>query len=339
MLKIISTTVITSFIIATTLIAQSTATYELKPYPATFSYLVDEFQIEDQGDNSYAASARGGEVYYLSLFKASARYNADSLRYMFEAIYRSQPGVENIQLNSKGQGKLGNLDGERVQITFVYDGAYYTATALLMRFHLNRKYNSVLLTYEMSAQSPQNEIRYLAVKKGFEDMAGSFAYTPVKYKKYTYAKDSVNIEYPDFWYAGTTDSSLLIDDGRCKITIQSFLAKDSTTTETYGKCERDKMKKNSALYPSYKGNLTAEKYKGDELCTKFTGSYDYDEFGGRKTRYFLKYIIRRNVGGKIKDFHLYFECPEMYREGYYASKFEIVFNSISLPGKAVEVKK
>lgn len=339
MFKKILPILITVLTIANSLVAQSTATYELKPYPATFSYLADEFQIEDQGDNSYAASARGGEVYYLSLFKASARFNADSLRYMFEAIYRSQPGVENIQLNSKGQGKLGNLDGERVQITFVYDGGYYTATALLMRFHLNRKYNSVLLTYEMAAENDMNRTRYLAVKKGFEDMAGSFAYTPVKYKRYTYAKDSVSMEHPDFWYAGTTDSSLLIDDGRCKITVQSYLAKDSTTSETYAKCERDKMKKSSALYPAFKATITTEKWRNEELATKFTGSYDYDEFGGRKTRYFLKYIIRRNVGGKMKDFHVYFECPEMYKDEYYASKFEIMFNSITLPGIAAEVKK
>ncbi len=339
MLKAILSTTVTTLLLSVSLVAQATSTYELKPYPATFSYLTDEFQIEDQGDNSYAATARGGEVYYLSLFKASARFNADSLRYMFEDLYRGQPGIENIQLNSKGQGKLGNLDGERVQITFVYDGAYYTATALLMRFHINRKYNTVLMTYEMAAENDNNRTRYLAVKKGFEDMAGSFVYTPVKYKKYTYAKDSVSMEYPDFWYAGKTDSCMLIDDGRCKITVQSYQAKDSTTTETYGKCERDKMKKNSALYPSYKGTLTTEKWRGEELATKFTGTYDYDEFGGRKTRYFLKYIIRRNVGGSIKDFHVYFECPEMYREGYYAGKFEIMFNSITLPGIAVEVKK
>jgi len=321
------------------LFSQTTSTYEMKPFPATFSYLSDEFQIEDQGDNSYAATARGGEVYYITMYKASARFNADSLRYVFEDLYRGQQGVANIQLNVKGPGKVGNLDGERVEISFDFDGGYYTATALLVRFHLNRKYNSVLLTYEMSARNERNESRYLAVKKGFDELGASFVYLPVKYKRYTYDEEEVSMEYPDFWFAGATDTCMLIDDGRCRITIKGYMAKDSTTSETYAKCERDKMKKSSALYPAFKGNITTEKYKGEELCTKFTGSYDYDEFGGRKTRYFNKYIIRRNLNGKMKDFHILFECPEMYRESYYAGKFEIMFNSLVLPGVAGEVKK
>jgi hypothetical protein len=321
------------------LFPQATSTYEMKPFPATFSYLSDEFQIEDQGGNSYAATARGGEVYYITLFKASARFNADSLRYLFEDLYRGQQGIENIQLNSKGPGQLGGLDGERVQITFVYDGAYYTATAVLMRFHLNRKYNSVLLTYEMAAENDMNKTRYAAVKQGFEAMAGSFAYLEFKYKKYTSDEQQVTLEYPDFWYAGDTDTCMQIDDGRCRITVKGYMAKDSTTSESYAKCERDKMKKSSALYPAFKGNISTEKYKGDELCTKFTGSYDYDEFGGRKTRYFCKYIIRRNLNGKMKDFHVLFECPEMYYESFYKGKFEVIFNSLILPGVAGEVKK
>jgi hypothetical protein len=328
-----------AFFFSNSLFSQATSTYQMKPFPAQFSYLTEEFQIDDQGDGSYAATAKGGEVYYIQLFKATARFNADSLRYMFEEVYRADKTVENIQLNEKGPGKLGNLDAERVVITFMADGAYYTATAVLVRFHLNRKYNSVLLTYEMSARSPQNESRFLAVKKGFEDLASSFAYTQVNYKKYTYAKDSVTIEYPDFWYAGATDTCMLIDDGRCRVTVKAYAAKDSTTSETYAKCERDKMKKSSALYPAFKGNISTEKWRGEELATKFTGSYDYDEFGGRKTRYFLKYIIRRNIGGKMKDYHVLFECPEMYREAYYAGKFEIMFNSLVLPGVAGEVKK
>src|SRR5688572_30074555 len=229
------------------LFSQTTSTYEMKPYPATFTYLADEFQIQDQGDNSYAATARGGEVYYITLYKASARFNADSLRYVFEDLYRGQQGVENIQLNSKGPGKLGNLDGERVQITFVYDGGYYTATAVLMRFHLNRKYNTVLLTYEMAAENDMNKTRYQAVKQGFEALAGSFAYTEFKYKRYTSDEQEVSMEYPDFWYAGDPDTCMLIDDGRCRVTVKGYMAKDSTTSETYAKCERDKMKKSSAL--------------------------------------------------------------------------------------------
>jgi hypothetical protein len=41
----------------------------------------------------------------------------------------------------------------------------------------------------------------------------------------------------------------------------------------------------------------------------------------------------------MKDFHVLFECPEMYRETFYAGKFEIMFNSLVLPGVAGEVKK
>jgi hypothetical protein len=319
--------------------AQTTAQYKIQGLPVQFTYLNEEFTIEDQGGGSYSAVARGGEEYYIMLFKASGRFNADSLRYMFTDLYKKDPEVENIQVNETGGGKLGTLDGERVRITFMAGGGFYTATAILVRFHINRKYNTFLMTYEMAERTPQNQTRYDAVKKGFEDLASSFTYTDFKYKKYTYAPDSITIDYPEFWYAGTTDTSMLIDDGRCKITGKAFVAKDSTTSDTYAKCERDKMKKSSALYPNFKSTITTEKWRNDELATRFTGSYEYDEFGARKTRYFLKYIIRRNVGGKMKDFHIQFECPEIYNESYYASKFEIMLKSLVLPGMAGEVKK
>ena len=320
-------------------IAQTTAVYNIPNYPVQFSYLNEEFTIEDQGGGSFLASAKGGEEYYINLFKASGRFNADSLKYMFTDIYKQDPSVENIQQNEVGNGKLGELDGERTRITFMSSGSYYTATAILVRFHINRKYNSFLLYYEMAERSPSNQTRFDAVKKGFEDICASFAYTQFKYKKYFYDIDSVTMEYPDFWFAGKTDTSMLIDDRRCSITVKAYLAKDSTNTESYAKCERDKMKKSSALFPSYKGTITQEKWKNDELATKFTGTYEYDEYGSRKTRYFLKYFIRRNVGGKMKDYHILFECPDLYRETYYASKFEIMLKSLVLPGVAGEVKK
>jgi len=330
--------ILTSLFTVSLISAQSLSTQAVGNLPVEFSYLTEEFHIEDQGGGSYMAEAKGGEVYYIMLNKASSRYNADSLRYTFTNLYKEDPSVENIQVNEVGSGKLGNLDGERVRITFMSNGGYYTATALLVRFHLNRKYNSFLLTYEMSERSEANKIRYDAVKKGFEDLASSFVYKEFKYKKYTYTKDSISIDYPDFWYAGKNDTSMLIDDGRCKVTEIAYIAKDSTTTETHAKCERDAMKKNSALYPSFKGSLTRENWRNDELCTKFSGSYEYDEFGARKTRSFTKYIIRRNVGGKMKDFHVYFECPEMYST-YYTGVFEIMLKSLQLPGIAAEVKK
>lgn len=338
MIKTCLTFLVGSILTASSLIAQTSA-YKIANLPVQFSYLTDEFTIQDQGGGSYSAAARGGEEYYISLFKASARFNADSLRYMFVDLYKQDPSIENIQVNETGGGKLGELDGERVRITFMAGGGFYTATAILVRFHINRKYNTFLLTYEMAEETPNNKTRFQAVKKGFEDMCASFAYTEFKYKKYTYPTDSITMEYPEFWFAGKTDTCMLIDDGRCKITGKAYLAKDSTTTETYAKCERDKMKKSSALYPVFKANLTVEKWRNDELATKFTGSYEYDEYGARKTRYFLKYIIRRNVGGIMKDFHILFECPDMYRETYYAGKFEIMLKSVVLPGVAAEVKK
>jgi hypothetical protein len=325
--------------LATQTYAQNLSYQAIKNFPAQFSYLSEEFSIEDQGGGSYAAVAKGGEQYYIMMHKASARFNADSLRYMFTDLYKQDPSIENIQVNEAGSGKLGLLDGERVRITFMADGGFYTATAILIRFHLNRKYNSFLLTYEMAERTPANQNRYDAVKKGFEDLCSSFSYTEFKYKKYTDTKDSISIDYPDFWFAGKTDTCILIDDGRCKITAKAYAAKDSTTTESYAKCEKDKMKKSSALFPAFKSTLTIEKWRNDELATKLSGTYQYEEYGARKDWYFMKYIIRRNVGGKMMDYQVLFECPEMYLETYYASKFEIMLKTLSLPGIAGEVKK
>ena len=166
--------------LATQTYAQNLSYQAIKNFPAQFSYLSEEFSIEDQGGGSYAAVAKGGEQYYIMMHKASARFNADSLRYMFTDLYKQDPSIENIQVNEAGSGKLGLLDGERVRITFMADGGFYTATAILIRFHLNRKYNSFLLTYEMAERTPANQNRYDAVKKGFEDLCSSFSYTEFK---------------------------------------------------------------------------------------------------------------------------------------------------------------
>ncbi len=319
--------------------SQKTATYPVKGYPACFNYLPDDYTVAQDGAASYTVTGTGGEEYYINLFKASARFNADSLRYMFMGLYQQDPAVENIQVNEVGPGKAGSLDAEKARITFLSNGGYYTATAVLVRFHLNRKYNSFLIYYEMADMNQNNATRFNAVKQGFEDLCASFVYTEFKYKKHFYEEDSVTMEYPDFWYAGQNDTCMLIDDGRSRITLIAYDAKDSTTTETYAKCERDKMKKSSALYPGFKGGYTRENWRNDELATRFTGSYQYEEYGARKEWYFLKYIIRRSVGGKMKDFHVLFECPQMYQETYYASKFEIMLKSLVLPGTAGEMKK
>lgn len=327
------------FVCIASLTAQKTSPYPVGSFPATFNYLSDDFTVQADGPTSFTVAAKSGEEYYVNLFKASSRFNADSLRYMFTKLYQQDPAVENIQVNEVGPGKAGNLDAEKVRITFVAGGGYYTATCVLVRFHLNRKYNAFMLYYEMADMNQNNATRFNAVKQGFEDLCASFVYTDFKYKKHVDNEDSITIEYPDFWYAGKNDTALLVDDGRCKILIKSYVAKDSTSTETYAKCQRDYMKKNSALYPAFKGNLVKEIWRNNEMCTKFSGSYQYEEFGIRKDRYFVKHIIRRNVAGTMKDFHVLFECPELYRESYYSPKYEIMLKSIILPGLAVDLKK
>lgn len=319
--------------------AQKTATYPIANFPVTFNYLADDFTVKADGATSYTVAANSGEEYYINLYRASSRFNADSLRYLFTNLYQQDPAVENIQVNEVGTGKAGNLDAEKVRITFMAGGGYYTATCVLVRFHINRKYNSFMIYYEMADMNQNNATRFNAVKQGFEDLCASFTNTEFKYKKHLDATDSVALEYPDFWYASKNDTAILVDDGRCKLLIKSYLAKDSTSTETYAKCQRDYMKKNSALYPAFKGNLVKEIWRNNEMCTRFSGSYQYEEYGARKDRYFIKHIVRRNVAGTMKDFHILFECPEIYRESYYASKYEIILKSIVLPGAAVDLKK
>lgn len=319
--------------------AQKVSTWQVGQLPVTFNYLSDDFTVQAEGSSSFTVAAKSGEEYYINLFKASSRFNADSLRYLFTKLYQQDESVENIQVNEVGTGKAGNLDAEKVRITFVANGGYYTATCVLVRFHINRKYNSFMLYYEMADMNQNNATRFNAVKQGFEDLCASFSYTEFKYKKHFNPDDSVAVEYPDFWYAGKNDTAIIVDDGRCRLLIKSYLAKDSTSTETYAKCQRDYMKKNSALFPGFKGNLSKEIWRNNEMCSKFSGSYQYEENGARKDRYFIKHIIRRNVNGEMKDFHVLFECPEMYRESYYASKYEIMLKSIVLPGVAIDLKK
>lgn len=317
---------------------QSYTPYSITSYPVTFKHLQEEATVTKDGARSYTVTARGGEEYYITLFKASARFNADSLKYMLMGQYSGDNTIQNIQVNEVGSGKMGNLDAERARITFMYNDKFYTATAVLVRFHINRKFNSFLLNYEMSERSEGNGIRYDAVKSEFEKVCSSFEYTEFKYTNYFYDRDSIKIEYPDFWFAGKNDTAMIVDDGRCGITVYSKIPFDTVTTFTYLKCEKDAMKKKSALYPGFKSTLVNEKIFSGETITKHSGSYEYEEFGGRKNLYFEKYVIRRKIGTKTKDFHILLTCPEMYLD-FYRPKFDIIFKSILLPGKMIEVKK
>lgn len=315
-------------------------TYQIEGLPVEFSYLKDEAQVAKDGSRSYTVVARGGEEYYINLFNASSRFNADSLRYLFTGIYSSDPSVENIQVNEVGSGTMGELPAERVRITFMYDGSFFTATCVLVRFHLNHRTTSFLLYYEMADRNMNNAIRYDAVQKGFEDLCGSFKYLDFKYAKheFPYEEDKATIEYPDFWFVENNDTAALIDDGRCKISITPHVAEDSTTTSTYAKCQKDAMKKNSALYPSCKSRMSTVNWQNDELATLLKGTYQIEVFGARLDWYYEKYFIRRELEGKMIDFHVLFECPDMYMD-YYRPKFDIIFKSLVLPGKAAEVKK
>ena len=307
--------------------------------PVEFSYPAD-LKIRQDGKRSWTVfSEEVGTEFYVNLYKVGIRFNADSLRYLMMGLYEGDESVTNLQVNEVGTGSMGPHPAERFVVSFVSgEGKLYTSTAYLVHFHINRKYNSFLFYFEIGEK---NVISYAPLQ---ENMISSLRYKEFNYIKYDYKKDSVQVEYPDFWtiepVEKDTASYLQIDDGRCRITISSYQPKDSTTVATYSGAERDVWKKDLVNYPDLKIKSGTEKIKetGDVIAIN-SGSFNTEVQTVTRRVEFTKYFIRRQTGKRVKDFVIYFEAPELYH-AYYEPIFKRIYDSIKLPGTViVEVKQ
>jgi hypothetical protein len=320
---------------AVSLRAQGT-TYTFPGLPVEFDYPAD-FKLQQDGKSSWTIfNEETGTEFYVNLYRTGVRFNADSLRFLMLKLYESDESVSNIQVNEVGTGSMGPHPAERFVLSFVSaEGKLYTCTAYLVHFWMNRRYNSFLFYFEIGEK---NVISYAPIQ---EKMISSIRYKEFPYKKYTYQNDSVQIDYPDFWTAETikgdsTEQQLLIDDGRCRILLSSYVpTKDTITVKMYADAERDKWKKAITQYRDLKISTGTEKIKetGDVIAVN-SGSFNTEVQTVMRRMEFTKYIIRRKVGTRTKDFVIYFECPEMYHD-YYEPVFRKMYASLVLPGTVV----
>lgn len=328
-----------SFCLSTLALTAQGTTYKIPDLPVEFSYNKD-FKLRQDGKRSWTVfSEETGTEFYINLYKVGVRFNADSLRYLMLSLYEGgdpNEAVTNIQVNEVGTGSMGPHPAEKFIMSFVSaEGKLYVNTAYLVHFQINRKYNSLLFYFEIGEK---NVTSYAQIQ---EAMISSLKYTEFIYQKYNYAQDSVQIDYPNFWTAEAQTENdkpyLLIDDGRCRITLSSYIPKDSTTVGTYADAERDAWKKDVSNYPNLKIKSGTEKCKNGDMQAKNSGTF-YKQFDGvTKTVTFSKYFLRRQVGNRKKDFVLYFECPEL-NFSYYDPIFRKIYDSMVLPGNIVEAK-
>lgn len=302
-------------------------------YPVEFDFPAD-LQVRQDGKRSWTVySDDTGTEFYINLYKVGLRFNADSLRYLIAGLYEGDESVANIQPGEIASGKMGGYPAERFTLTFrSSEGKAYQTTAYLVHFQIDRKYNSILFYFEIGEK---NVISYAPIQ---ENMISSIRYKEFKYVKYTYEKDQVQLELPDFWTAELrekdTTSYLQVDDGNCRITFSSYTPKDSTTLAFYADQERDAWKKDIPSYPDLKIKSGTEKTKEGDVFARNSGSYNATVQGVVRRMVFTKYWYRRIVDGKAKDFVLFMEYPENY-ETYYTPVFEKIYQSVVWPGNVV----
>lgn len=311
-------------------------THTFNQYPVEFDFPSD-LQIRQDGKRSWTVySDDTGTEFYINLYKVGLRFNADSLRYLITSLYEGDESVTNIQPGEIASGKMGVHPCERFTLTFrSAEGKAYQTTAYLVHFQIDRKYNSFLFYFEIGEK---NVVSYAPIQ---EAMISSLRYKEFNYKKTTYQKDQVTVEYPDFWTEELKSDSIeyfQIDDGNCKIIISSYTPKDSTSLNYYADMERDLWKKDIPNFPDLKIKSGTEKLKDGDIIAKNSGSFNATIQNVVRKLIFSKTWYRRTVDGKVKDFTLYMEYPENY-ENYYLPIFKKINEAVVWPGVKIEEKK
>ncbi len=310
--------------------AQGYVSYSLPNLPVEFDYPSD-MTLEKTGKKSWVVYDKNiGTEFNINLFNVSPRFNADSLRYMMLKLY-DDPEVKNIQINEVGSGTMGPHRAEKLVLSFIGPkDKQYVSTIYLVYFHINHEYNSLVFYFEIGAN---NVISYAPIQ---EAMISSLRYKPFNYKKTSYEKEGIQVEYPDFWSEMDVDTGLgylYIYDGRLKFFAGAIERMDSTALKTFAEGERDSWKKQATTFPNLKIKTQSIKSKNGEIQYINQGTFDQQVFSITRNISFKKYFIRRIVEGKTRDFLIYWEYPTS-AEKYYAPVHDIMMESLKLPGNA-----
>jgi hypothetical protein len=314
--------------LATTLHAQGYTSYSLPNLPVEFDYPSD-LVLEKTGKKSWVVYDKNvGTEFNINLYHVSPRFNADSLRYMMLKLYED-PEVKNLQVSEVGSGTMGPHRAEKLVLSFMGPrDKQYVSTIYLVYFHINQEYNSLIFYFEIGAN---NVISYAPLQ---EAMISSLRYKPFSYKKTSFEKEQLQIEYPDFWTETQVDTGvgyLHIHDGRLKFFAGAVTRTDSMTLKTFAENERDSWKKQSTIFPNIKIKSQSIKCKNGETQFINSGTFDQQLYSITRNITFKKYFIRRIVNGITKDFVIYWEYPTN-AEKYYTPVHDIMMESLKLPG-------
>lgn len=307
--------------------AQDFISYSIPNLPVEFDY-PSEMVIERTGKKSWVVYDKNiGTEFNINLFNVSPRFNADSLRYMMLKLY-DDPEVKNIQINEVGGGTMGSHRAEKLVLSFIGPrDKQYVSTIYLVYFHINHEYNSLIFYFEIGVN---NVISYAPLQ---EAMISSLRYKPFTYKKTSFEKEGIELEYPNFWTEMAVDTGvgyLHIHDGRMKFFAGAIERMDSTSLKTIAESERDSWKKQPG-FSNLKIKTQSIKYKNGEMQFLNQGTFDRQLYTITQNVSFKKYFIRRIIEGKVKDFLIYWEYPTN-TEKYYMPIHDIMMGSLRLPG-------
>ena len=315
------------------------STYKLSEYPVEFRH-PNDFSVQHPAKMSYIIS-NGVTEFYLKGYKLSNRFNADSLRKMFETQIYNDPNILNLQMREIGRGALGVHPADRLVLEFVDKEKLYKVLAFMVYFHINQDYNAMLVFFDMPVTKGSSfEVNY-------DDYVINLGQTlkwseNIPYKNYTDESTGLSTEMPVFWQtkdvSADSTKGFLIDDERGRFWVDMKYTADSSTADKSALRERDALKLKPGKYESQKFKASAEKSAEKELIGQLTGLYQDDVNGLKRPTLFKRMYYKRVVDGKLVEYRITLETPEGAAE-YYAPIHMKMLEKIKLPGTPYEVPK
>jgi len=303
-------------------------TLKFTEYPIELRY-PNDYQVQHPAPMSYAVS-NGVSEFYVKGYKVSNRFNADSLRTLFEKKIYNDDEIKNLQMREIGRGDLGPHSADRLVLEFNVEEKLYKVVAFMVYFHINQDYNAMLFFFDMGARNSES-YEGLLVNMG-QTLKWS---ADIPYKNYTDAATGLSTELPTFWRTSeiSADSSqgFLIDDDRGRFTVLMKTTGDSTSADKSAIRERDAIKLKPGIYKEQKFKPGIGKTADKETYGELAGTYKEEVNGLLRPTYFKRMYYKRVVDGKLIEFTITLESPES-EVAYYAPIHQRILEKIKLPG-------
>jgi hypothetical protein len=298
-------------------------TYQIPNLPVAFDY-PEGWELHQTGKRAWVITDKTTE-FNVILYRAHPRFTLDSLRYMAMELY-SDPSIQNIQVTEVRSGRIGQVDADKVLLSFTAGGKMYISTIYLAKIHFNHLYNSILFYFEIGES---NLTAYTPIQ---DFMISSLRYLPFVYEDYS--MEGVNFMYPSHWATKRIrdDSTFaFFSDDLGVITLYKVPYNDTLSLSVTMDAYREWLKKHPGDKRELKIKSNREKITlGNVYLLEMVYMGNWNGITMKMIQR-NHYFISRNENGKLTLWNAEIQYPEN-RSTFYEPVMKKWLNSIAISG-------